>query len=174
MKPKKYQTSIVLLCTILAANLAVAKQGADDVGSDDNTRKSSNTITILKPTQTNHDMQLKGELHYSEKPHRKLKELDVRVKTGFGAGRTFANLEEVRNATLIININGLECTLDFDQQTAGKRVEFKLRIREKNGNLEIRDGDCVSEMMPIPGAVTVEYDQDDDPATPNFILLQSN
>lgn len=174
MKSKIYQPLIVLLCTMLVMNPAGAKHGSDDTGGDDNSSKASITTISLKPTQQNTDKQLKGEMRYSEKPRRNLKELEISVKAGFGPGRTFTSFNEARNATLTGNINGLECTLDFDRQITGKRVEFKLRIREKNGAIEIRDGDCAVDQFPSLGPVTIEHDQDDDPVTPNRILLQNN
>lgn len=174
MRPIPYQPVIILLCAMLAMKPAGAKHGSDDTGSDDNSSTATSTTTILKPTQPNSDKQLKGEMHYSEKPGRNLKELEISVKAGFGPERTFTSFNEARNATLTANINDLVCALEFDQKIAGKRVEFKFKIREKNGALEIKVGDCAVDQFPSLVPVTVEHDQDDDPVTPNRILLQNN
>jgi len=117
---------------------------------------------------------LKAQLRFSDKPRRNLKELELSLKAGLGSDRTFSNLEEARDAVLIARINNSECILDFDQRMAGKRVEFKLKIREKSGNVDIRSGDCSVNQMPTLGPITVEYDDDDDPSTPNTQLFQNN
>jgi hypothetical protein len=117
---------------------------------------------------------LKADLSFSDKPRRNLKELELSLKAGFGNGRTFSNFEEARDAVIIARINNSECILDFDQRIVGKRVEFKLKIREKSGNTDFRSGDCSANQMPTLGPITVEYDDDDDPSTPNTPLFQNN
>ena len=113
-------------------------------------------------------------MRLSDKPRRNLKELELSLKAGFGNNRTFSSFEEARDAVLIARINNSECILDFDQRIVGKRVEFKLKIREKSGKVDIRSGDCSVNQVPTLGPVTVEHDDDDNPSTPNILLLQNN
>ena len=48
------------------------------------------------------------------------------------------------------------------------------KIREKSGKVDIRSGDCSVNQVPTLGPITVEQDDDDNPSTPNILLLQNN
>jgi hypothetical protein len=166
----KYKDWAVLLASALLVMEAALAESDRSVGFEVSGAK---TNLRLKRGADAADPTLKGRVYYRERLKGAIKTLELNVQAGFGPGRTFIDLEEARDSYLDAYINGAECYLDFESRVPGRKVEFKLKLREKNAELMAQAGDCLVDQMPtLNGPITVEYDQDGDTDTPNLVLLE--
>jgi len=100
--------------------------------------------------------------------------LEIGVNVRFGDTITRDNVDN--GAILAVFPDGAQCELDIDKLKR-RKAEFDLKLRQRDGVLEVRDGDCststgapLTAMPSIVGEVQLQYDADANPATPNVLI----
>lgn len=169
----KYLNQALLLASALLVMQPVLAEGVDDVrGASVEVSGAKKNLRLKRGPEAT-DPTLKGRVYYRERLKGAIKTLEMVVEAGFGPGRTFVDLEEARDSYLDAYIGEAECYLDFERRLPGRKVEFKLKLREKNAELLAQTGDCMVDQIPVlTGPIWVEYDQDGDMDTPNLVLLE--
>ncbi|HWP01546.1 MAG TPA: hypothetical protein VNL74_13140 [Methylococcus sp.] len=119
----------------------------------------------------------KGKLRYVEKPKHQRKELEIAVKIGIGD--LIGTADTARDAVILAKFpDQTECELEFHHfEDSATRAVYKLRLKEKAGSLNLKDGSCDPSIVPSfvgQGPIVIEYDDDDDLGTPNHQLGTGN
>lgn len=120
---------------------------------------------------------VKGKLEYKEKPKHRQKELKISVKIAIGG--LIDTIDTARDAMILAKFpDQTECELEFHHlEDSATRAEYKLRLKEKAGSINLKDGSCDPLIVPSfvgQGPIVIEYDDDDDPSTENHQLATVN
>jgi hypothetical protein len=96
---------------------------------------------------------------------------DLEVKARVEFSDEFTRDEASEGVTLVVFPDGTICELQ--SRLDGDDVRYRLRLREKRGNLRERNGTCTPAGIPefAGGTVDIVHDGDGDPGTPNTTLL---